>query len=279
VLFSRSVLLGGALQSDRAAQEIARTLHYAQQQFSAVVNHLFVFGSTAFASLKDAQIRAGLKVQPSPVAEDPFYFARQAGLVARKTTVNLVSLAETQRKRVRGLAAAGLAAAVALSAGTTLVVERTVRARERAAADIEQQLQAEGNIESVNRARAKEARRLDAFLRLVGSTNDAPVAGLFARYLPTAVPETIHFTEATVSQGADGWEFQLNGFLREQSLDYLALLDQFERQLQDGPFHVQITDSTHQQILRGAAEATGPGPRRSGRPGDEKPFFVKGRIP
>jgi hypothetical protein len=277
VLFSRSVLLGGALQSDRAAQEIARTLHYAQQQFSAVVNHLFVFGSAAFASLKDAQIRAGLRVQPSPVAEDPFYFARQAGLVARKTTVNLVSLAETQRKRVRGLAAAGLAAAVALSAGTTLIVERTVRARERAAADMEQQLQAEGNIEAVNRARTKEARRLDAFLRQIGSTNDAPVAGLFARYLPTAVPETIHFTEATVSRGTDGWEFQLNGFLREQSLDYLALLDQFERQLQDGPFHVQITDSTHQQILRGAAEATGP--RRSGRPGDEKPFFVKGRIP
>jgi len=279
VLFSRSVLLGGTLQSDRAAQEIARTLHYAQQQFSTVVNHLFVFGSAAFAALKDAQIRSGLKVQPSPVVEDPFYFARQAGLVARKATVNLVSLAETQRKRVRGLAAAGLAAAVALSAGTTLVVERTVRARESAAADRERQLQADGNIEAVNRARAKEARRLDAFLRLVGSTNDAPVAGLFARYLPAAAPEAIHFTEATINRSTEGWEFHLNGFLREQSLGYLALLEQFERQLQEGPFRVQITDSTHQQVLQGTAEGTGNPVRRSGRPGDEKPFFVKGKIP
>lgn len=279
VLFSRSVLLGGTLQSDRAAQEIARTLHYAQQQFSVVVNHLFVFGSAAFAVLKDVQIRSGLRIQPSTVDEDQFYFARQAGLVSRKSTVNLVSPAETQRLRVRGLAATGLAAAVVLSATTTFVVERTVRARERATAELEQQLAAEGNTTARNRSLGREARRLDAFLRLVGSTNDAPVAELFARYLPTVAPESIHFTEASLSRGLGGWEFQLNGFLREQSLDYLAFLDQVERQLQNGPFSAQITDSTHQQILQGTAEANGPSARRSGRPGDEKPFFVKGMIP
>jgi len=279
VLFSRSVVLGGTLQNDRAAQEIARTLHYAQQQFSATVNHLFVFGSAAFAALKDVQIRSGLKVQPSTVAEDPFYFARQAGLVSRKSPVNLVSPAETQRQRVRGLAAAGLAAALVLSATTTFVVERTVRARERATTKLEQQLTVEGNTEAVNRSRRREADRLDAFLRLVGGTNDTPMAELFARYLPTVAPEAIHFTEAGVSRGVTGWEFHLNGSLREQSLDYLASLEQFERQLQDGPFRAEITDGTHQQILQGTAEGTSPSVRRSGRPGDEKPFFVKGRIP
>jgi len=105
------------------------------------------------------------------------------------------------------------------------------------------------------------------------------VAELFARYLPTVAPETIHFTEAGVSRGLGGWEFHLNGFLREQSLDYLAMLDQFERQLKNGPFRAQITDSTHQQILQGTAEVTGPSSRHSGRAGDEKPFFVKGTIP
>ena len=55
--------------------------------------------------------------------------------------------------------------------------------------------------------------------------------------------------------------------------------EQFERTLQTGPFRVQITDSTHQQILQGASDGTSPSVRRSGRPGDEKPFFVKGRIP
>ena len=279
VLFSRSVLLGGTLQSDRAAQEIARTLHYAQQQFSAVVNQLFVFGSAAFAMLKDVQIRSGLKIQPSAVAEDPFYFARQAGFVSWKSTANLVSPAEMQRLRVRGLAAAGLAAALVLSATKILVVERTVRARERATAELEQQLTAEANTTARNRSLGREASRLDAFLRLVGSTNDTPVAELFARYLPTVAPESIHFTEASLSRGLGGWEFQLNGFLREQSLDYLALLDRFERQLQSGPFHAQITDSTHQQILQGTADAAGPSVRRPGRPADEKPFFVKGTIP
>lgn len=279
VLFSRSVVLGGTLQSDRAAQEIARTLHYAQQQFGVAVNYLFVFGSTAFAALKDVQIRSGLKVQPSTVAEDPFYFARQAGLVSGRTPANLVSPAETQRQRVRGLAAAGLAAALVFSATTTFFVERTVRARERTAAELEQQLAADGNTAALNRTLGREARRLDAFLRLVGSTNDAPVAGLFARYVPTVTPETIHFTEASVSRGFGGWEFHLNGSLREQSLDYVAMLEQFERQLQSGPFSARIIDSTHQQILQGTADVASPAARRSGRPGDEKPFFVKGTIP
>jgi hypothetical protein len=278
VLFSRSVLLGGTLQSDRAAQEIARTLHYAQQQFGAVVNHLFVFGSTAFAVLKDSQIRAGLKTQQSPVAEDPFYFARQAGFVSSRSSVNLVSPARS-RHRTRNLIAAGLAAAVALSVATTLGVELTVRARERAATRLEQQLAAEAGAEAAGRSRQREGRRLDAFLRLVGSTNDAPLAELFARYLPTVAPDTIHFTDAGVSRGPGGWEFHVNAALREQSLDYLAMLEQFEKQLAEGPFRAQITDSTHHQILQGAADPTTPSIRRSGRPGDEKPFFVKGTIP
>jgi len=279
VLFSRSVVLGGTSQNERAAQEIARTLHYAQQQFSVVVNHLFVFGSAAFAALKDVQIRSGLKIQPSTVAEDPFYFARQAALVSRRSAVNFISPVESHRQRVQGLAAAGLAAAVVLAATTTFVVERTVRARERAAAQIERELETEGKAMAASRSLQREARRLDAFLRLAGNTNDAPIAELFARYLPTVTPETIHFTEAGVSRGSDGWEFYLNGSLREQSFDYLATLEQFERTLQTGPFRAQITDSTHQQILQGASDGTSPSVRRSGRPGDEKPFFVKGKIP
>jgi hypothetical protein len=278
VLFSRSVALGGTLQSDRAAQEIARTLHYAQQQFSATVNHLFVFGARTFAVLKDAQVRAGLGIQPSPVADDPFYFARQAALVSRKSTVNFASPAST-RSRARVLVAAGLAAAVILSATTTLLVEITVRARERTVFQEKERLEAEANANAAGRSRQGEARRLDAFLRLVGSTNDAPMVELFARYLPTVTPEAVHFTEAVVSRGPAGWEFHLNGALREQSLDFLALLEQFERQLADGPFRTRITDSTPQQILRGAADAAAPSVRRSGRPGDEKPFFVKGLIP
>lgn len=279
VLFSRSVVLGGTLQNERTAQEIARTLHYAQQQFSVVVNHLFIFGSAAFAALNDVQIRSGLRIQPSTLAEDPFYFARQAALVSRKSAINFISPVESHRKRVRGLAAAGLAAAVVLSVTTTFVVERIVRAREHAAAELERELETEGIARAASRSFQREARRLDAFLRLVGNTNDAPMAELFARYLPTATPETIHFTEAGVSRGADGWEFHLNGSLREQSLDYLAMLEQFERSLQMGPFRVQITDSTHQQILQGASHGVSTSFRRSNQPGDEKSFFVKGKIP
>lgn len=279
VLFSRTVLLGATVQSDRAAQEIARTLHYAQQQFGITVNQLFVFGTEAFHALEGAQIRAGLKVQSGQATDDPFYFARQAGRVAYKTPVNLVSRAESRQRRTRELAAAGLAACLALTAMATLVVERAVRARERTATARGQEFEAAAQADAAYHARQREARRLDAFVRLVGGTNDAPIAELFARYLPTVTPETIHFTEAGVNRGLGGWEFHLNGFIREPGVDFLAALERFEQQLQSGPLRVEITDSTRQQLFQGNTDEAAPAIRRSGRPGDEKPFFVKGRIP
>jgi hypothetical protein len=279
VLFSRSLALGATFQSDRAAQEIARTLHYAQQQFGTTVNHLFVFGSQAFASLKDAPIRSGLEIHPSPVSDDPFYFARQAGSISPRMPVNLVSRTESQRQRARRLAVAGLAAALAAATATTLIVEDTVRARERAAVTREEQLKVSGDATAAMRLRQREARHLEAFLRLVGGTNDAPVAELFARYLPTVMPDTMHLTEASTSRGLNGWEFQLKGFIREQNLDSLASLERFEQELQRGIFHAQINDSTYQQLFRGRADGASAEAQRSGRSGDGKPFFVTGRIP
>ena len=279
VLFSRSLALGAIFQSDRAAQEIARTLHYAQQQFGTTVNHLFIFGAHAFAALKDAQIRSGLEIRPSPVSDDPFYFARQAGLISPRTPLNFVSHEESQRQRARGLAVVGLAAALTAAATTTLIVERTVRAREREAATREEQLKASGDAATALRSRQREARHLDALLRFVGGTNDAPVAELFARYLSTVMPDTMHLTDASTSRGPNGWEFQLKGFIREQSLDSLASLEHFEQELQHGIFHAQIIDSTYQQLFQGNADGASAVTQRSGRSGDERPFFVAGRIP
>jgi len=278
-LFSRTVVLGATPQSERAAQEIARTLHYAQQQFGITVNQLFVFGHEIFESLKDAQIRSGLRVQAGHVPDDTFYFARQADRIARKSPLNLVSRAESRQRRTRDLTVTGLAAAIALTAFTCLLVERTVHARERAVISRGKQIEAETRAEAAHRATQREARRADAFLRLVGGTNDAPVAELFARYLPTVTPRSIYFTEAIASRGADGWEFQLNGYIRESNADFLAALERFESELKNGPFHAEITDSTHRQLMQGSTDDAPAAVRRSGRPGDEKPFFVKGNIP
>ena len=52
LLFSRTVVLGTAGRTERAAQEINRTLHYAQQQFGVMVNHLFIVGAETYAALR-----------------------------------------------------------------------------------------------------------------------------------------------------------------------------------------------------------------------------------
>jgi len=49
VLFSRTLLTGDAIGSERVLQEINRTLHFAQQQFAAKVTQMFVSGASAFS--------------------------------------------------------------------------------------------------------------------------------------------------------------------------------------------------------------------------------------
>jgi hypothetical protein len=91
VLFSRTIAFDGEQFSESAGQEINRTLQYAQQQFGATVNKLFVYGSDGvFRRLKDVPIRAGLAVARSPIAEDPLYFARQIFLLSPKLRLNFI---------------------------------------------------------------------------------------------------------------------------------------------------------------------------------------------
>ncbi|HYV32820.1 MAG TPA: hypothetical protein VEO53_17155, partial [Candidatus Binatia bacterium] len=189
VLFSRSVVLTGAPQNERAAQEINRTLHYAQQQFGASVHQLFVFGKQAFAALKDLDIRHGLKVQQSPAAEDPFFYNREAAALSPKLSLNLVTRARPGQRPVRQWAAAGITALFLGAAATTLQVELVVHARERQAWVRARQQEAEASAQAAALTAQREERRLQAFLNLVGGLDEPPVPELFARYLATAIPK------------------------------------------------------------------------------------------
>ena len=278
VLFSRSVVLASAQQGERAVQEINRTLHYAQQQFGADVSQLFVFGEQAFAILKDLEIRQGLRIQPSPVAHDPLAVASLGASASSKTSLNLISRAESRQHRHRQLAAAGIAALLVASAATALKVEQAVHARELKSAAAVRRLEAEASLQAANRARQLEARRLTALVHLVGTTNDPPVPELFARYLASAIPDTMRLSQLSVNRVTNGWTFHLEGFAREPAGGFLGLMERFDQQLGTSLFHPRITDSTHRRLFGGAESVFPATSLPHGGRADEKTFFVTGVI-
>ncbi len=278
LLFSRTVVLGTTGQTERAAQEINRTLHYAQQQFGAMVNLLFITGAATYAALKDTPIRAGLKVQESNVTTGSLNLAQVAAGLPLMNPLNFVRSNSSQSGIRRRLAAAGLAAALILSIGTTVHVESTVRAREQVAVAAQQRLHAGEDAQAADRVLRQEARHLHAFMQLVGQTNDAPVAALFTRYLPAILPAPIRLTELQVSEAPSGWTFQIKGTIRQDASTPTDLLEKLERDLQASLFGIKVTDSTHQQQFRGDDE-NNPAPTRSPHRLLEQPFFVTGIIP
>ena len=71
VLFSRTLLTGDAIGSERVLQEINRTMHFAQQQFAAKVTQMFVSGANAFSVLRICRLATASKFNLRPFQRRP----------------------------------------------------------------------------------------------------------------------------------------------------------------------------------------------------------------
>jgi hypothetical protein len=272
VLFCRTVTNVDASKPsasiERASQEINRTLLFAQQQFGCNVTQLFVSGTDAFNVLKEQPIRPGLAMHPSPVPEDALCYVRRVAVLSPRLGSNLLGALPCNTKRRQQVAALGMAALFCASIFLTVLVEVTVRARERAVTIRARQLQEEINSESLQR----QAARWRALLQLVHATNQPPVPELFASYLPAAVPDSIRLTAVDLSRTTSAWNCRIEGVAREGAGDFAALIEAFEHELQTNVFKLHITDSTHRRLVRGT-ETPPPGIQHQ-----ERMFFVTGEI-
>lgn len=276
VLFSRTVATAGQQPAERAAQEINRTLHYAQQQFGATVNKLFVYGAQAFKLLKDFPIRPGLAVAPSPLPEDPLLYARHVFLLSPKLRLNFLPPSVLKKKSNRALAAVAVVALVAVSAIATVFTEIRVRARERAVQQQVRKSAAEAELQSQSVALQNEAARWRALIATIGSTNDPPVPELFLRTLSAAVPEATRLTRVDLHPETNGWRVRLEGLCGDAPGQYVEVVTTLEKRLTTTPFQVRVLDSSIRQLSQGGASQVSP-QRRSTRE-NERPFFVEGFI-
>lgn len=274
-LFARTVLASASHADERAVEEISRTLHFAQQQFGTAVKQLFIFGGEAFTALKDLPFHQRLKIQHSGIPEEPLYYAHGVAALPKPFRLNLLPASPARSRRVERTAAIAMVSFLFLALTCALLVERTVRARARTTANRNRENQATEQIHVRAGELSRQAARWRAFLQVVGTTNDAPVAELFARYLSAVATDSIRLTHADVSlgPGPDGWWCRIEGVAREHPEGFVGRMQALERELNTGPFKLRITDSTYQRLLRGGLEST---PLTSG---SERTFFIAGTIP
>ncbi len=274
VLFSRTVVTAGQQPAERAAQEINRTLHYAQQQFSATVNKLFVYGARAYRMLKDFPIRAGLAVAPSPVPEDPLLYARHVFLLSPKLRLNFLPPSALKNKSAKSLAAVAVLALLVVTTATTFLTELRVRARERATQIQTRQRAVEDDLRNQSVALANEATRHRALLAAIGSTNDPPIPELFLRSLGAGVSPSLRLTRVDLQPATNGWHVRLDGVVPDGAGQHVELITALEAALEKGPFQVRIENSTLRQLARGEPAPPARPPARE----NERPFFIEGRF-
>lgn len=276
LLFSRTVLLGNNAQAERAAQEINRTLHYAQQQFGTLVNHLFVSGSHLGTALLTAPIRAGLKALDCP-SVDATTLARRAAEFGPKHPLNFAARNTSHHRAWQALAAAGIAASVAASIATAWKVELQIRARENIATIAEQQLRAESELVGQRQVLLGKFKQLEATFEFIGRPHAAPVPVAFSRYLPSLIQAPVRLTGVQLSEAPNGWSVHLEGVVSGTASDSTVVMEKLERDLETGIFQIHTTDSTFRQQIRGDVNESIPAQASAGV--SERPFFLNGVIP
>lgn len=274
VLFSRTVAITGQQPAERAAQEINRTLHYAQQQFGATVNKLFVHGARAFQTLKDFPIRPGLVVAASPVPEDPLLYARHVFQLSPKLRLNFLPPSALKKKSTQALVAVTVVLLGALTLSTTIITEIQVHAREKTLKNQARQSSAEMDIRNQSVGLFNDALRWRALISAIGTTNDPSIPELFLRTLGDTVPEPVRLTQVHLEPVTNGWQIRLDGYTTDAAGQYVETVTQLEKRLSTGPFQVRIENSTLRQLSRGGQASAVKVPARE----NERPFFVEGLI-
>ena len=280
ILFCRHLSCSTPAMRARAGQEINRTLLYVQQQFGVSINTLWVYGGESLQWLSKVVVRDGMTVRPSPVEKDDCFFARQVTRVPSLSSSNLVPLGDIRRRHLRRISSLGAVSLMLAAVAISALVDREIKRRDVVYARWKQTWNKLEQQRTELLFRQQEILLLERSLADLGNPKDPPVVNLFTRYLSQAVPEDLKLSGFAMARRDDGgFDVRLEGFSQNSTVPFLPLVEDFERELTDGIFHVKITGSTRQDVLRVSEKQSLQISSQAGLHTGLRTFFISGFLP
>lgn len=276
-LFARSLTGSGAPQLDRVEQEIKRTLLFTQQQFGVNIARVCLFGEALNQLLGQNKARDAWTFEPSSVAEDAFYFAREAAGLPLRLSTNLYASRAASARRWRLPLAATAAALLALALPAAIVAEVLAHRSQVLARSLDASQQRNTDRATSGEARIQEKQRLEALIQFATRTERPPLPSLFLRQLAATLPPGLALTSLEMERTPSGWTLGLEGTSTNSDVTLVPRLQEFEAGLTNSPFRVEVTNS----VVRRLFSAQGEIPRRYqtlAREGEGRPFFLEGTI-
>jgi hypothetical protein len=283
IWFARSLQNAEGPEGARLEQEIHRTLQFAKQRFGATIRRIVWQGDAAHESAihRPRLAEPGLEWVDSDGL--PLDFAAAAAHLEPAAPFNFAKIMAggrlTDRKPAAFAAMLALVAAILFAATVEVRRHRALESASR----IDRESQANSEVDTARATRRREAEHLVLFLKTLqaSDTNHRPIA--FARRLLETTPAALRLSRVAVSHETNGWEFTLEGATRIQGSQYLGVVEEFEKRLEQDVVPCRVLDSTARQTLAGAPVRIAPSvflrsqgiqPRT-----DERAWFISGLLP
>jgi hypothetical protein len=249
LLFSRTLLARWADDPARLGVEVNRSMLYAKQQFSAVVDQVWLLGTASDPVRAEVQTRCGPGKEVTVRASAPVDWLQAVARLSTRHPVNLVA-GYLGRKRRHQFARRALIAACWL--GFVLMGldqwSRTVAWKQERHHFAELRANEDALLETRQRIeqRNMKADGHRAFIRQASDERLPPVPGRLLSFVATAMPTSASLTDFTVKYDvpSSAWSFRFDGLIEADEETARELLTAFQRQLVRSPLRARFNDAT-----------------------------------
>jgi hypothetical protein len=249
LLFSRTLLARWDADPARLGVEVNRSLLYAKQQFSAVIDKVWLLGAASETARAEVQTRCGAGKEIAVRASAPVDWLQAVARLSPRHPVNLV-VGYLGRKRRHQFVRRALIAGCWLGLGlmTLDAWSRSIRWQEEqlrltALAANEATLH-ETRASLEQRNATAEAHR--AFIKQASEDRLPPVPGRLLAFLANALPADASLTDFTVKWDAatGSWSLRIDGQIDGDEETAREALSAFQRQLVKSPLRVRFNDAS-----------------------------------
>jgi hypothetical protein len=249
LLFSRTLLARWESDPARLAVEVNRSMLYAKQQFSAVIDRVWLLGVVGDAIRTDVQTRCGAGKEVVVRASAPVDWLQAIARLTPRHPVNLVA-GYLGRKRRHQFARRALIAGCWLGfALMSLDMWSRVASWKE---EIRRFADLRANEATLQETRQRiEARNLKAdshraFIQQASDDRLPPVPGRLLAFIANAMPGSANLTDFTVKYDVPSasWSFRFDGQIEADEETAREMLTAFQRLLAKSPLRVRFNDAT-----------------------------------
>jgi len=277
-LFDRFLMSVDAvgLDHERIGREVSRSMLFATQQLGKRVNQVWVMGEGEHLTAEGLQPHVTVPVFPSPILPDPAYWIWVTLTLSPTNPFNFIpkEVRQAPLQRVMKKASAALMVGLAcLAVSTTGFIEAMVNRGEAISSALDRDAQSITRERDVWQQRHSDFADLRVKVKTTKGLHYPPVPGWFAGYVSEILPRGLVLKKLEIHRESNAWLVHLAGYGQESLPKSAEQLAVFEQELQEGRFHVVVTQSWRESWLANL--------RRGIRPEaieESQAFELKGKI-